>query len=103
MNITLREIYNGFAETYEDNRGFFDMTEVFDSFYKRLDVEKGRLLDLGCGAGEPFARFFIDRGWTVIGVDFSEQMLELASKYVPKMQTIHAITATKALISCTLI
>ena len=90
MNITLREIYDGFAETYEDNRGFFDMTEVFDSFYERLDVEKGRLLDLGCGAGEPFARFFIDRGWTVIGVDFSEQMLELASKYVPKMQTIHA-------------
>ncbi|MBW1670074.1 MAG: class I SAM-dependent methyltransferase [Deltaproteobacteria bacterium] len=90
MDITLREIYDGFAETYEENRGLFDMTEVFNSFYARLEVEKGKLLDLGCGVGEPFTRFFIDRGWTVKGVDFSERMLELASKYVPEMQTIHA-------------
>ena len=66
------------------------MTEVFDSFYRRLAVQKGRLLDLGCGAGEPFARLFIDHGWTVTGVDFSERMLELASKYVPEMEAIHA-------------
>ena len=90
MNITLQEIYDEFAETYEKNRGLFDMTEVFDSFYGRLNVEEGRLLDIGCGAGEPFARFFIDRGWTVIGVDFSEQMIKLASKYIPEMQTIQA-------------
>ena len=60
MDITLQKIYDGFAESYEENRGIFDMTEVFDSFYGRLDVEKGRLLDLGCGAGEPFARFFFE-------------------------------------------
>jgi len=90
MNITVREIYDGFAETYEKNRGFFDMTKVLASFYGRLHVEKGRLLDLGCGAGEPFPRFFIDRGWIVTGVDFSERMLELASKYIPEMQTIYA-------------
>lgn len=89
VSITLREIYDGFAETYEENRGLFDMTEVFDSFYARIEAKKGKLLDLGCGAGEPFARLFIDRGWTVIGVDFSKGMLELASKYVPEMQTIH--------------
>ena len=90
MNITVREIYDGFAETYEKNRGLFDMTKVLASFYGRLHVKKGRLLDLGCGAGEPFPRFFIDRGWIVTGVDFSERMLELASKYIPEMQTIHA-------------
>jgi cyclopropane fatty-acyl-phospholipid synthase-like methyltransferase len=90
LGSTIREIYDEFAEAYAKNRGLFDMAEVFDSFYARLEVKKGRLLDLGCGAGEPFAGFFVDRGWTVIGVDFSERMLELASKYVPEMQTIHA-------------
>jgi len=90
MSVTLQEIYDGFAKTYEENRGLFDMTEVFNSFYECLDVEKGRLLDLGCGAGDPWARWFIDRGWTIIGVDFSKEMLELASKSVPKMKTIHA-------------
>lgn len=90
MNMTLQEIYDGFADTYEENRNLFDMSEVFDSFYGRLDVETGKLLDLGCGAGESFARLFIDRGWTVTGVDFSKRMVELASKYVPEMETIHA-------------
>jgi cyclopropane fatty-acyl-phospholipid synthase-like methyltransferase len=86
----VQEIYDGFAETYAENRGLFDMTEVFASFYGRLAVAKGRLLDLGCGAGEPLARLFIDRGWTVTGVDFSQRMLELAAQYVPEMETIHA-------------
>jgi cyclopropane fatty-acyl-phospholipid synthase-like methyltransferase len=90
LNIRLREAYNRLAETYEENRGLFDMTEVFDSFYACLGIKKGRLLDLGCGSGEPFARLFIDQGWTVAGVDFSEKMLELAAKYVPEMQTIQA-------------
>jgi ubiquinone/menaquinone biosynthesis C-methylase UbiE len=89
-NIDLREIYDGFAGTYEENRGLFDMMEVLNPFYECLNVEKGNLLDLGCGVGEPFARFFIDHGWKVIGVDFSEQMLKLASNYVPEMQTIQA-------------
>lgn len=90
MNIRLQKIYDGFAETYEENRGLFDMTEIFDSFYGGLDVKQGRLLDLGCGAGEPFARWFVDRGWKVTGVDFSKRMLELAAKYVPEMKTVYA-------------
>ncbi|MDI6742195.1 MAG: class I SAM-dependent methyltransferase [Smithella sp.] len=90
MNNSLQIIYDQFAQTYEENRGLFDMTEVFNSFYERLNAKNGNLLDLGCGAGEPFARFFADRGWKVTGVDFSQKMLELASKYVPEMQTLRA-------------
>jgi hypothetical protein len=40
MNSTLREIYDGFAETYEEKRGLFDMTEVFNSFYGCLEVKR---------------------------------------------------------------
>ncbi len=89
-NRTLQEIYNTFAATYEHNRGLFDMSEVLDDFYSRLASQTGALLDLGCGAGEPVARYFSDRHWSITGVDFSEQMLALAAKYVPQMQTIHA-------------
>lgn len=90
MNTSLLKIYDGFAQTYEENRGLFDMTEVFNSFYEELGSKKGRLLDLGCGAGEPFPRLLIDRGWKVTGVDFSGKMLELAAKYVPEMKTIQS-------------
>ena len=90
VNLDLQAIYNGFADTYEESRGLFDMSEVLESFYQRLGAEAGDLLDLGCGAGEPFGRYFVDRGWSVVGVDFSARMLELAARYVPEMQTIHS-------------
>ena len=88
MERSLRDIYDGFAETYEANRGLFDMTDLLGPFYAGLARPKGRLLDLGCGAGEPFPRFFLDRGWEVYGVDFSKKMLRLAAQYAPEMHTI---------------
>ncbi|OPY84586.1 MAG: Ubiquinone biosynthesis O-methyltransferase [Smithella sp. PtaU1.Bin162] len=88
--ISLQEIYDQFAETYEKNRGLFDMSEILNSFYSGLGIKKGNLLDMGCGAGEPFARFFADHGWSVTGVDFSQRMLALAAKYVPEMQTVRS-------------
>ena len=89
-DIELSEIYNKFAEHYDENRGLFDMTQVLNSFYGLIGKDKGELLDLGCGAGEPFARFFVDHGWSVTGVDFSKKMLDLAARYVPEMQIICA-------------
>lgn len=38
----------------------------------------GRVLDLGCGAGEPIARWFMAEGFGVTGVDFATSMLDLA-------------------------
>lgn len=90
MNINLQEIYNRFAAVYESNRDLFDVGEIFNEFYAGLSLDNGHLLDLGCGAGEPFARWFIERGWQVTGVDFSSQMLELAACSAPEMKTILA-------------
>ncbi len=90
MSDTLRDIYDAFAYAYETNRGAFDLSEVLDSFYSTLEADKGTLLDLGCGAGEPVAHYFVDKNWSVIGVDFSSRMLELAAKFVPEMKTINA-------------
>lgn len=82
--------YNRLARTYDQNRGLFDMTGVFQDFSSLLEPRIGHLLDLGCGAGEPIPGFFIDKGWQVTGVDFSESMLELANIYQPKMKTVHS-------------
>lgn len=86
----LQKVYDKFASTYEENRGLFDMTEVINGFYNSLVFKQGELLDLACGAGEPFPRFFIDNNWQVTGVDFSKKMLEMANKFVPEMQTIYS-------------
>lgn len=88
MDKPLREIYDSFADTYEANRGLFDMRPIFEDFWRALNKTSGDALDLGCGAGEPFARNFIDRGWRVTGVDFSPRMLQLAQRFVPEMQRV---------------
>lgn len=85
---SLALVYDEFARTYDDNRGLFDMSPVIADFMAQLPAS-GNLLDLGCGAGEPFAKAFLDRGWSVTGVDFSARMLELAARYVPGMTRVH--------------
>lgn len=90
MQNDLRNIYNRFAETYEQNRNLFDMTEVIADFSQQLPRQPGKMLDLGCGAGEPFPAHFINQGWQVTGVDFSSRMLEMAHRFQPKMKTIFA-------------
>lgn len=90
MNTDIEKAYDSFAETYEKNRGLFDMSELINQFEADLQVDDGHLLDLGCGAGEPFSKFFVDNGWSVTGVDLSLKMLELANRYAPQMNTIHS-------------
>jgi len=41
------------------------------------------VLDLGCGAGEPVAEFFINCGFEIIGVDYAETMIALARSRFP--------------------
>lgn len=87
--MSLARIYDDFAAEYDKSRGLFDMGEVLSDFARRLPAT-GRLLELGCGAGEPFARYFVDRGWSVTGVDFSAAFLALAARYVPQMTRVQA-------------
>lgn len=45
--------------------------------------QNAKVLDLGCGTGEPIARWFKAEGFTVTGADFSEAMLALARERDP--------------------
>src|SRR5262245_38997281 len=48
------------------------------------------VLDLGCGGGEPVARFLVDRGMRVTGVDSSPTMIALARDRLPDQEWIVA-------------
>lgn len=43
-----------------------------------------RLLDLGCGVGLPYDRYFAKNGCDVTGIDISERHIELAKRNVPE-------------------
>jgi SAM-dependent methyltransferase len=86
----LLKAYAALAQTYDANRGLFDMSEVLEDSFSRLPPTPGTLIDLGCGAGEPVPAAFLERGWQVIGVDFCPEMLALAARHVPQMQRVKA-------------
>lgn len=49
-----------------------------------------KVLDLGCGTGNPIARYIVDKGFRLVAVDQSEKMLEIARKLVPEAEFIHS-------------
>ena len=83
-------LYERHAADYDRDRGrrlmeWAYLTEVID----RLPVG-ARILDLGCGMGEPIARFFIERGHCVTGIDAAPAMIALCEKRFPGCEWIVA-------------
>lgn len=75
-------LYDDLAETYAAGRHLFDTTPILQEFADPLP-SGACVLDVGCGAGEPVARYFVARGDAVTGIDVSERMLALARRQVP--------------------
>jgi SAM-dependent methyltransferase len=75
---------------YEENAAAWDRQRGRDLFEKPwmdrfLDLlpPHGSILDLGCGMGEPIARYFIGRGFGVTGVDSSPSLIALCKDRFP--------------------
>lgn len=52
--------------------------------FEALLPEPAEILDAGCGAGEPIARYFIENGHRLTGVDYSSSMIQLVRKRFPE-------------------
>lgn len=52
--------------------------------FRALIPESPSVLDIGCGSGEPVARYLVDRGCTVTGVDAAPQLVAIAKTRVPE-------------------
>lgn len=68
-------------------------------FLERLTSElppAAKILDVGCGCGEPIAAFLAGQGFRVIGLDGSARMLEFARGAVPTATFIHGDMRTAA-------
>ena len=72
------ESYDKIADWFDENRS----RELFEKPYldKAIAYLKpgAKILDLGCGMGEPIAGYFIDQGFELTGVDGSQKLINLA-------------------------
>ena len=74
------EAYTNFAEVYDlfmDNIPYEDWCSYVTGLLKEHGVKDGLVLDLGCGTGS-LTELLADAGYDMIGVDNSEDMLQIA-------------------------
>lgn len=72
--------YDGLADWYDKELGTSALSEVpRETVLRLLGRGSGTLLDVGCGTGV-YTAAMSQHGWTVTGVDLSEDMLRLARK-----------------------
>lgn len=80
--------------TYKRAHGYVEhVLRYVDRILEGLP-EGAKVLDLGCGTGEPVAKYIVERGFTVTGVDESAEMLKHARQTVPEAELIHADMVT---------
>ena len=74
------EAYTSFARVYDtfmDNIPYEEWCEYLTGLLREYNVDEGLILDLGCGTGS-VTELLAEKGYDMIGVDNSEEMLEVA-------------------------
>ena len=77
------EAYTSFARVYDlfmDNVPYEEWSRYLISLLQEHGISDGLILDLGCGTGK-MTRLLAAAGYDMIGVDNSEEMLEIAREY----------------------
>jgi SAM-dependent methyltransferase len=82
---------------YEENAAAWDRQRGRDLFerpwldrFLALLPSRPRILDIGCGMGEPIARYLIEQGARVTGVDSARSLVALARERFPGQQWLAA-------------
>ena len=74
------EAYTSFAEVYDtfmDNVPYEEWADYLEDRLKEYGIRDGLVLELGCGTGS-MTELLAEKGYDMIGVDNSEDMLEIA-------------------------
>ena len=74
------EIYNDFAMIYDifmEDTPYAQWVSFIEDIIKAQGITPKLICDLGCGTGK-MCEMFADKGFDVIGIDASEEMLMIA-------------------------
>lgn len=71
------DLYSQYYDLLYIDKDYSSEVEYVDSLIKAYTINAKTLLDMGCGTGR-HAELFCDKGYTVHGIDLSEDMLKIA-------------------------
>ena len=78
-----RETYDSIARKYAEAHNTTSFWEKAYKLMKTLVPKGSTILDVGCGAGRD-TKYFLNNGYNVIGIDFSDGMTGEARERVPE-------------------
>jgi len=84
------KLYEAHAHEFDRDRGRTLMERSYLSDMAVRLRPAARVLDLGCGAGEPIARFFIGHGFDLTGVDAAPAMIAICKERFPHATWVEA-------------
>lgn len=84
-------VYNKITDWFDRNRSKeLTMEKFYLDLLQNHIPPSGKVLDVGCGTGEPIAQFLIKQGYKVTGIDASEKMIQLCKQRFPNEQWLLA-------------
>lgn len=88
------DLYQRHAQAWDrarraNTQAFHSEQAWFERFRQVMGAGR-QVLDLGCGGGEPVARYLVERGYAVTGVDSSAALLDQCRQRFPEQQWINA-------------
>ena len=86
----VRRGYDAISRDYRGDDEASDYHAGWVAELAGLVPARSRVLDLGCGCGVPAARLLVDRGFEVVGLDFSRVQIERARELVPGATFVEA-------------
>lgn len=79
-------LYQRHADIWDKLRKDQRFEQAWLDRFLALIPSEGRILDIGCGAGKPIAGYFIERHFSVTGVDASEPMISICRERFPEQR-----------------
>jgi SAM-dependent methyltransferase len=90
--IKMQNSYDRIAEQWHNifrGQAYVDRTLGYvDKILEGLPPQ-AKVLDLGCGTGNPIAKHIIEQGFRVVAVDQSKELLKIAKTIVPEAEFIY--------------
>src|SRR3954452_3365467 len=83
MNERIIGFYEENAAAWDSQRGRNLFEQPWLDRFAALLPDGGSVLDVGCGMGEPIARYLIERGFAVTGFDASPSLIALCRERFP--------------------
>lgn len=87
QNISVYEVY---ASGWDLHRSRSLNEQLWLDKFTAVVKPHGHILDVGCGGGDPIAKYFIERGFALTGIDAAQAMLTIAKARFSNVTWIQA-------------